>query len=279
MGGKIINFLVKFVIPVIVIIILFSYNILLGLAALVLAIAFLFFRSRASLFAQIGSLKYSTGNLEEAINWFAKAYGTGKAKPSTISSYAYLLLKTGKLEESESILNKLISSHPDKDSEMLAKSNLALAYWKKGCLDDAIELLETVIKDYKTSTIYGSLGYLLILKADYEKALQFNLEAYEYNESNTVILDNLGQVYYLTGQYEKSAEIYEKLLSKNPTFPEAYYNYGLLLLDTDQAEKACEMLEKALNYKLSFLSTIKKEDIEQKLEETRQKLPAAEEQA
>ena len=40
-----------------------------------------------------------------------------------------------------------------------------------------------------------------------------------------------------------------------------------------QVEKACEMLEKALNYKLSFLSTIKREDIEERLEETRQKLP------
>lgn len=276
MGGKILNFIVKFVIPVIVIIILFSYNSLLGLASILLAIAFLFYKGRASLFAYMGGLKYSKGSLEEAVSWFEKAYATGKAKPSTTSSYAYLLLKNSKLDESETILNKLISSHPDKDSEMLAKSNLALVYWKKGCLDDAIALLETVINDYKTSTIYGSLGYLLILKGDLEKALQFNLEAYEYNESNTVIMDNMGQVCYLTGQYEKSAEIFEKLLSKNPTFPEAYYNYGLLLSDMNEPEKACEMLEKALNYKLSFLSTIKREDIEQKLQETRQKLPSSE---
>ena len=273
MGSKLLKFLVKFVLPVIVLIILFSYNVLIGLAAMLLAIAFLLYKGRASLFANIGSMKYSRGNLEEAVNWFAKAYGTGKAKPSTTSSYAYLLLKNGKLDESETILNKLIGSHPDKDSEMLAKSNLALVYWKKGCLDDAISLLETVINDYKTSTIYGSLGYLLILKGDLEKALQFNLEAYEYNESNTVIMDNMGQIYHLTGQHEKSAEIYEKLLTKNPSFPEAYYNYGLLLMDTDQLEKACEMLKKALNYKHSFLSTIKREDIEKKLEEARQKLP------
>ncbi len=273
MGGKIMGFLVKFLIPLIVIILLFSYNALLGLAAILLAIALLLYRNRPSLFAYMGGMKYSRGSLEEAINWFEKAYRTGKAKPATTSSYAYLLLKNGILDESEAILNKLISSHPDKDSEMLAKSNLALVYWKKGCLDDAVALLETVIQEYKTSTIYGSLGYLLILKGDLEKALQFNLEAYEYNEANTVILDNVGQVYHLTGQFEKSAEIYEKLISKNPSFPEAYYNFGLLLLDMGQVEKACEMLEKALNYKLSFLSTIKRENIEEKLEETRQKLP------
>ncbi|NJD01619.1 MAG: tetratricopeptide repeat protein [Ruminiclostridium sp.] len=277
MGGKVINFLLKFAVPVILLIILFSYNSLVGLAALLLAIAFLFYKGRASAFANIGKLKYSGGNIEEALTWFERAYATGKSKPATTTSYAYLLLKTGRLEESETILNKLISSRPDKDNEMLAKSNLALAIWKKGCLDDAIALLEAVINDYKTSAVYGSLGYLLILKGDLEKALQFNLEAYEYNDSNTVILDNLGLVYHLTGQFEKSAEIYEKLMLKNPTFPEAYYNYGLLLSDINQTEKAVEMMEKALNYKLSFLSTIKREDIEQKLEETRQKLPDSKE--
>lgn len=274
MGGKIINFIVKFILPVIVIMILYFYNKIIGLTTLLLAIIYLFYNIRASVFANIGFRKYSKGNLEEATKWFERAFATGKAKPATTTSYAYLLLKTGRLEESEAILNKLISSRPGKDNEMFAKSNLALVLWKNGSLDEAITMLEEVIIDYRNSTIYGSLGYLLILKGDLEKALQFNLEAYEYNESNVVILDNLGQVYHLTGQYEKATEIFEKLLLKNPSFPEAYYNYGLLLLDTNQTEKATEMMEKSLNYthKLSFLSTVKIEDIENKLKDVRLKL-------
>jgi Tfp pilus assembly protein PilF len=271
MGNKLLGFLLKFILPLVVIIILFIYNVLLGLVVLLLGIGFLLYRGRASLFAYIGSFVYSKGNLAGGINWFQRSYATGKAKPQTVSSYAYLLLKGGNVTDSEEILSKLIASHPDKDSDMYAKSNLALVLWKKGDLDGAIDMLENVIAEYKNTTVYGSLGYLLILKGDLDKALQFNLEAHEYNDTNTIIMDNLGQIYYLTGQYEKSAEIYEKLIAKNPTFPAAYYNYGLLLFDTNQLDKSKEMLEKSLSFAFSFLSTIKKEDIEEKLEEIKQK--------
>lgn len=272
MVSKLTKFFIKIVLPIVVLWILFTYNMLLGLTVLLLGIAFLIYRSRASLLAYIGSIKYSRGSLEDGIKWFKRSYNTGKAKPKTVTSYAYLLLKSGKLAESERILTELIASHPNKDSDMYAKSNLALVLWKKDELDKAIEMLEEVIKEYRNSTIYGSLGYLLISKGDYDKALQFNLEAYKYNDSNTIIMDNLGQIYHLTGQYEKSVEIYEKLMAKNPTFPAAYYNYGLLLFDTNQLEKSEEMLEKSLGYAFSFLSTIKKEDIEAKLEEIRNRL-------
>lgn len=267
MGNKIIKFLLKFILPVIIIFILFRYNALYGLGALVLAIGYLLVTRQASIFAFLGTQTYSKGNFEEGLKWFQRSYATGKANPQAITSYAYLLLKNGNIAESEEILTKLVKSHLDKDSEMYAKSNLALVLWKKGEIDNAIEMLETIMQDYKTTSIYGSLGYLLIEKGDMEKALQFNLEAYEYNNSNTIIQDNLGQVYHLTNQYDKSLEIYEKCMEKNPTFPSAYYNYGSLLMDMGQLEKAKEMLEKALTYKLTYLSTISREEIEGKLEE------------
>ena len=68
-------------------------------------------------------------------------------------------------------------------------------------------MLEEIIKTYETTTVYGSLGYLLILKGNLENALQFNLKAYEYNPSDKIIQDNLGQNYYLLGQYEKAKDI------------------------------------------------------------------------
>lgn len=272
MSGILKKLLLKFVLPVIALVILFAINFILGLAGLLVYLAYIVFIWRVPFYSYIGGIKYSTGNLDDAVKWFGRAFATGRAKPATVTSYAYLLLKSGRLAEAENILNNLISSRPGKDNEMYAKSNLALVLWKKDMLDEAIALMEEIIVDYKSSTVYGSLGYFLILKGDLEKALKFNLEAYEYNDSNTVIQDNLGQVYHLTGQLEKSAEIYEKLMAKKPTFPEAYYNYGLVLLESGQPEKAAEMMEKALNYKLSFLSTIKKEDIEKKLEEIKNSL-------
>ena len=265
--------LVNFVLPLAVLAILFSINTIIAIAALLLYIGFLLYMKRASIYTLIGSSNYSKGNLENAILWFKKAYETGRAKPRAITSYGYLLLKTGRLEEAEKIFEQILSTKISSEDMMFAKSNMALALWKTGDLDSAVSMLEEVFIEFKTTTIYGSLGYLLILKGDYEKALAFNLEAYEYNGTNSIILDNLGQNYYLIGEYEKSEEIYAKLIAANPTFPEAYYNYGLLLEAKGEKDRALEFMKKALNYKLSFLSTVSMEEIHgsiKKLEEETQ---------
>lgn len=264
--------LFKYILPVGIVFFLFSMNVLLGIAVLLIFIAYLLYSGRAGVFTFIGSLRYSRGLTDKALIWFKRGYETQKSSTRSIISYAYLLLKTGNLEESELVLDKFLGKKAKKEDEMYAKSNLALVYWKKGDLDSAVTTLLEVIEEYKTSAVYGSLGYLLILKGDLDKALEFNLEAYEFNSTNTVILDNLGQNYYLKGMYEKSLETYETLISKNPGFPEAWYNYALLLVKLDQGEKAVEMLKKAQESKFSFLSDLTKDLVAEKLREVESSL-------
>ncbi|HHW31052.1 MAG TPA: tetratricopeptide repeat protein [Clostridiaceae bacterium] len=262
MNNNIKKLLINFVLPAAAIVILFRRYFLYGIIALILYILYGLYIGKASIYTIIGSIRYSKGNMEEAIKWLDKAYKSGRAKPTTITSYAYLLLKSGNIQEAEKILMEQMDKILSDDDKMNVKSNLALVLWKKGQLDEAINMLEEVFSKYKTTTIYGSLGYLLILKGDLNKALEFNLEAYEYNSSNAVIQDNLGQTYFLLGDYDKSQEIYEKLISTNPSFPEAYYNYGLLLKQKGETDKALEYMKKALNYKFSFLSTVSREEVE-----------------
>ncbi|NSW90886.1 MAG: tetratricopeptide repeat protein [Firmicutes bacterium] len=248
-------------------VILFKINALLGLLFFLGSIILFLFNKRATIFALLGRTSYYKGNMEKGLVWFERAYKTGIAKPHTVTSYAYLLLKSGKIEEAEKILENLLRSNLNEDDKMLVKSNMALVYWKKGNLDDAIKTLEEVISSYETTNVYGSLGYMLIQKGDMDKALEFNLKAYDYNNSNAIILDNLGQTYYLRHEYDKAFEIYEKLMALNPSFPEAYYNYALVLKAKGENEKALETVKKALGYRLSFLSTIQKEDIDTLIKE------------
>lgn len=245
-----------------VIITSFIYSVLLGFAVLLLFFAATFYLNRATVFTAVAGFKFGRGETEEAIKWFKRAYDSGNAKPTMIISYAYVLLKSGEVDQSGNILDKVIASGIEKDDKLYARANRALVYWKKDRLDDAVAELEEVFWDYKTTTVYGSLGYLLILKGDMGKALAFNIEAYEYNSSNAVILDNLGQTYYLVGENEKAVEVYEELMKKNPTFPEAYFNYGLVLQKKEENEKALEYMKKALDYKFTYLSTVTREDIE-----------------
>jgi tetratricopeptide (TPR) repeat protein len=261
------NVILYFLLPVAGIIILFSYSVIAGIIGIFLYIMFLLYKNRARLFSFIGTINYSKGNAKNAVNWFAKAYKSNKAKPRTVTSYAYLLLKSGNLTEAKKILEKQINSKISKDNKMYAKSNLALVLWKQDRLKDAIEILENVIEEFENSTVYGSLGYFLILDGDMDRALEFNLKAYDYNNSNSIILDNLGQTYYLRGEYDKALEIFEKLIPDNPEFPEAYFNYGLTLYKKGEKEKALEYMRKSLNYKLSFLSTVTEDEIRSKIEE------------
>ena len=126
---------------------------------------------------------------------------------------------------------------------------------------------EDIIKDYKNTVVYGNLGYFYILDERYEKALEFNLEAYDYASDDFVICDNLAFSYYLNDNIQKAEEIYNLMHSAKiaPAFPEAYYNYGLVMLKKGEKEKAKALFEEALLKKFSYLSDLNKETVEDAL--------------
>ncbi|QNU68715.1 tetratricopeptide repeat protein [Ruminiclostridium herbifermentans] len=224
------------------------------------------------IFAQIyvikANLAFQKGNSQEVLDLLEKAYKTGCAKASVVSTYGYMLLKHGKLEEAMSIFTEQFNSSKLSASEKFdVQANYALALWKKGQIDAAITLLEKVIANYKNTNIYGSLGYLYILNGDLDKALKFNLEAYDYNNTNGIILDNLGETYLLLNDLENADKIFKELMALNPKFPEAFYDYALLFEKMGDKEKCVEYLKKAMQYKTNFLSAITSEDIENKLKE------------
>ena len=261
--------LLKTAIPIAIIVFLLIFRFFLGLILLLAYILYRVITGRAGMMAMMGKTSYYKGDIDKAIRWFGRAYRTGKAHPQVVTSYAYLQLKQGRVEEAEQVLKGQMNKKLSQDDLNYAKSNYALVLWKKGDLDGAISMLEEIIRDYKTTTLYGSLGYLYIVRGDLEKALEFNREAYEYNNTNAVIQDNLGQTCYMAGEYDKALEIYEKLIPTNPGFPEAYYNYALVLLKRDMPARALANLEKSLKYKLTFLSAITREDIDARIEEAK----------
>ena len=264
-----VNPMVKFIlyaaVPVLAIYLLFRINTYAGIIGLAAWILLVVFTNRAMIYRLRGQAEYAKGNMDKALKLFEKAVMFPKASHEMKVNYGFLLLKTGRLEESEKILQECVAQGKSEDGKNLARSNLAIVLWKKGQLDQAVTMLKEVIANYKTTAIYGSLGYLLIEQGDLEEALQFNLEALEYNPDNTIILDNLGHLYYLRGEMDKAGEIFEKLKEKNPHFPEAWYDYGRLLEDTGRKEQAAEMYQKALNSTFSFNSTITVEQVQNRL--------------
>ena len=256
------------IIPVLVIIAFIVLGPKLGSWALLAAITFYVVKNRVGLYSFFGKVRYSKHDVRGALIWYRRASNVKGAHPRTVASYGYLLLKYGKLDEAEKVFNSLLSRKLPEGDILYIKGNAALVLWKKGNLDQAIEMLEDVHShDFKSSVSYGSLGFLLILKGDLEKALAFNLEAHEYNNTNTIIIDNLGQTYLLMGQLEKAEEIFTKLMTLKPSFPEAFYNYGLLKLEQGKRDEALENMKKALQFKFSFLSGVTQETVQNKIRE------------
>lgn len=175
--------------------------------------------------------------------------------------YALVLMRLGEYKEAEKTLNAIIldRSIPKKE-KINAKTYRAMAYHKEGRTEEAIEEMTELYETVKTTVVYGLLGYLKQL--DGTSALDFCLEAYDYNSDNRDICDNLLVAYIREDNLEKADEIADNLRDRYPQFLEAFYHSALLEAKKGNKEKALEFLGKAGECKRSKLTTVSEEEIE-----------------
>jgi tetratricopeptide (TPR) repeat protein len=238
-------------------------------AAIIFIIVYLTIINYPIILFYIGNHKLASDKIDEANKYFERACMCFYSPLKIKMSCCYFLLIQGELDKAEQIVESCLDKKLTDDDKLNLEINHSLITWKRNDLDKAIDILMNLYNNYKTTIIYLNLGYFLILKGDYDKALKFNLEAYEYNTSDGGILDNLAQNYYCMGNHDRAIELYEKLMENTPSFPTAYYHYALALIKKNRFEEALNNLNKALDCKFTFLSVIKKEDIEEKISEVR----------
>lgn len=249
---------------IVIFIVMFEAWTRLGILGVLLAslvfIGILIYSCRVSLIFALGTGKFNSGDKTAAFKMYEKAYATGKLKSVNALYYAYLLLRDGQLEKSESLLNEISKKYEKTlsyNDNLNISLNKALIKWKQGDLKSAIsEAEELYEKGIKMTSLYGVLGYWYILDSRLDDALKINKEALEYNDSDQIIWDNLAQNYFLLGDIEKSEEMYKELLEKNPKFIEPYYNYGIVLKSKGDLNGAKDYFEKALLQEEKFLSTV-----------------------
>lgn len=265
---KLIKGLLKIAIPIIAIIVLSNINPLLGTAGVIVIILYMIYRSRGSLLFYSASRAALKKDYETARKKLRSAYDKGWLSPYQEGTYAFFLLKRfGEWEESEKISKRVLNIPKLEEADRgLASLNLMMISFYKGELDQSIEMAEELRGKYKSTNYYASYGYFLIEAGEYEKALEINLEAYDYNKDSAVILDNLGQNYLMLDQIDKAREIYDELMSKNPEFPEAYFNYGLLKEKLGDTDEAIYQMKKSLDYEFNYLTTIDADTIKENLE-------------
>lgn len=244
-----------------------NFNLLLGLLIIFGAIIYMIYRSLPTIFMFIGNKKYVASNIKEAMPWYERSYKLKHAKPTVVINYAYVLLKQGNIDKAEPVLREMLKKNLEQRDRANAIINLSLVLWKRNNLYEAISMLEGLYNEgYKNTLIYQNLGFFYIVKRDLNRALEFNLEAHNYNNSDASILDNLAMNYYFLRDYDKAVETYEKLIPMKPSFVTTYYYYGLTLEQKGRAEEALEILGRSLVYRFSFLSAVTREEVEKEID-------------
>ena len=224
---------------------------------------------RADIVCYTAHIDFRKGETKLALKKLEKAQKIGKLSIGNKMLLGYIYLREGKLEKARVTLAEASMMNGKKPVKNKIRAMRALVMWKEGYIKDAIESLESLIADFKNTAVYQDLGLLYVLDKDKEKALKFNLEAYDFNSDDMIIMDNLAEAYALCGMMEEAEKLYEKLLEMEPHFPEAYYGYGVLLCKKGEKEKGIKYMEMALDKRFSYLSVLQKEEVSALIESYR----------
>jgi Flp pilus assembly protein TadD, contains TPR repeats len=224
--------------------------------------------------AQKALAAHSKGNHEEAYTLYGEAYEAGMNKARFLLPYSILLLRKGEYEKAQEVLKKAEKAPggitPPQRTQML--TNYAVASWKLGRVDYAVDLLKEVYRKGPSGANYGTLGFLLIEQGNLEEALAFNKEAMEYDDEDPVALDNLAQTYYrLAGDKEEALSWFKKALEHKEEAIDTNYFLALYDMEAGKLEKAHEKLEIARRGRFSPLNYATVEMIDGLLAEIEEK--------
>lgn len=239
----------------------FTVNLFVGIGAVILLLIYGYFKWLPG-FCVARARNIYPKDPEKALKLFARAEKF-RMNIGQMRVYAYYLLREGKVEKSEEIYKKLLTAGLKPELRLGVRADYAVLLLKTGRHDEAIAELEDITVHLTNTTTYGTLGYLYLLKDNIRKAVNYNEEAYDYNSDDPVILDNMTQLYIKLGDYEKAKKYADELLEKKPYFVEAYYDSAYVYMKLGEFEKAKELIEDAKCCKITFMSVVKDEDLDE----------------
>jgi len=221
----------------------------------------------ANIKAQSAVRKYQSGDVEAAKKLYEEAITMGLNDPRYILSYSVLLLRSGEFQKARELLvahqkNPLLRGETRRQLHV----NYAVCMFKLGDEEKALRVLESQHKQEPSGLVYQTLGYLYVATGDKEKAIDYNLEALEYDDEDPITLDNLAQAYYLLKKDKKTAkEYFEKALAQKPGQIDTLYFLAQYDIEEGNREAAAQKLETALEGRFSPLNYATKEMIQEQI--------------
>lgn len=204
-------------------------------------------------------MKHQKGEVDAAKADYKALYEGGYIAAAYLLPYTVLLLRDGGEEnylKVKEILKKCEKAPDINDTRRQQLwMNYAVAQYKMGEMEKALQLLERSHQKAPCGLTYGALGFLYIEAGMQEKALEYNLEALDYDDEDPVVLDNLAQTYYrLVGDKEKAKEYFQKALEYKENQIDTLYFLSLYDEEEGNYKAAAEKLQLALEGRFSPLN-------------------------
>lgn len=244
----------------------------------------------------------SKGKHEEARALYAQAVQDGLDNPRALLAYALLLIRAEEYEEAKSILLKAQKA-PGITVEQKTQlvMDYAVCCHKQGNVDRGVDILERQHRRKPTGATYETLGYLYVEQFDKtrreafleatraaqaraaedemmqpathtpeelweggaQKTLDFNMEALEYDDEDSITLDNIAQTYYrVIGDRAAAKEWFEKAIALRPGQLDTLWFLSRYDVEAGDAAAALEKLEKALEGRFSPLNYVNRQMVE-----------------
>ena len=205
----------------------------------------------------------SKGDYAGAKKLYQECVNEGLADARSLLTYSVLLIRDSQFKEARELLVNMQKYKMSESDRTQLFVNYASCVFKMGELQKGIELLERQHAKQPNGMVYETLGYLYIEAGEYEKALAFNKEAYEYDDEDPITLDNLGQTYYrLANDKEAAKPYFEKALEVRPGQIDTLYFLALYDIEAGDKEAAKAKLQKALDGRFSPLNYATREKVE-----------------
>lgn len=222
---------------------------------------------KSTIKARNAATKLSKGDTEGAMQLYKEAVEDGLQDVRYLLSYSVLLIRAGRFQEARDLLVKIQKYPMTDDQRCQLFVTYASCVYKMGELQKGIELLERQHAKQPSGLVYETLGYLYVEAGDYEKALSYNTEAYEYDDEDSITLDNLGQTYYRLGHDKvKAKEYFEKAIEVKPGQIDTLYFLAQYDIEEGKKDAAREKLEKAAQGRFSPLNYATREMVQSALE-------------
>jgi len=148
-----------------------------------------------------------------------------------------------------------MTSAPDSKATITDLQQQAETYLAQQRLQEAVTLCEQIIKEQPDfAPGYQTLGKVLHLAKQLEKAEKCYLKAISLDSNYTVAYTNLGSLYAQQNQLQKALKCYQKVLEQQPKDPKTYRNLARLWGNFGDPYRATEAWFRAYSLDVSNIS-------------------------